>query len=347
MKDGWLKVRRIDSKPTKSKIALYVQFNERITESTHVGQCQVELTVPTAVLKAMDIKRYEVRVKSALEASQKLVVQPELGKTHLSFMNNLKKRLARSKKKEIYVYVHGYLNSFQDSMIATARMAFAFKHDGVPVAFSWPSAADKKLSEIGYREAQSRIDHAAERLVEFLRLIQKSKPDHIHLIAHSMGTQVVSRALYRIETPHLLKVKMVHPKLPLTTIVFSAADVEREGFLKSYAKSVMALSKTLVLYVSKEDVVLMISKVYNNGRTRLGDFSGDEQLIPGVSTIDVSEVARGDDIDTIHSYHQNVSPVVRDLDNLLRGIKVTDRSLDSKIKLGRVYYQLGKTPKAK
>jgi esterase/lipase superfamily enzyme len=55
------------------------------------------------------------------------------------FFNLLKRRVAKSERKEAFVFIHGYNVTFEDAARRTAQFASDLQFDGAPVLYSRPS----------------------------------------------------------------------------------------------------------------------------------------------------------------------------------------------------------------
>ena len=62
---------------------------------------------------------------------------PEAPRRH--FVELVNRKLAVSKNKDIYIYVHGYKVSFDNPLLVTAELWHFLGYDGVFIAYSWPS----------------------------------------------------------------------------------------------------------------------------------------------------------------------------------------------------------------
>ena len=55
------------------------------------------------------------------------------------FHRELNARLALTPKKEAYIYVHGYNNSFDDAVTVMAQLWHFLGRQGIPIAYTWPA----------------------------------------------------------------------------------------------------------------------------------------------------------------------------------------------------------------
>ena len=88
--------------------------------------------------------------------------------------------------------MHGYNVTFADAARRTAQIAYDLGFDGAPVFYSWPSRAGFAAYEVDRENAEwSQVD-----LKNFLgQFAERSQADNIFLIAHSMGSRVLTGAL--------------------------------------------------------------------------------------------------------------------------------------------------------
>lgn len=246
------------------------------------------------------------------------------------FFKELSSRVARSRGREVLVFIHGFNVSFEDSLRRTAQLAYDLKFDGVPIAFSWPSrsigiskqqfglaaisppvaaVALIEATRTEYAAAGENADETVFSLREFLNEVRKrSGATTIHLIAHSMGARVLAKALSEIGEPRL------SPREALfREIILAAPDISVELF-KSLAEGFRLKAHRITLYASSKDRALAISKAIND-HPRAGETGANIVVIPGVDTIDVSAV---DTELAGHFYYGDNRSVVSDIFQLLR-----------------------------
>jgi esterase/lipase superfamily enzyme len=116
-------------------------------------------------------------------------------------------------------------------------------------------------------------------LLKLLRGIKQSAKN-VHLVAHSLGSQIVIDALQMAS--------LAKEDLSLHEVVFAAPDVDRDVFL-SCADLIQKVPAGITLYASSADKALMVSKAKAGGVPRAGDISEiGPLLIAGVDLIDVT-----------------------------------------------------------
>jgi len=214
-----------------------------------------------------DPKRH-IKIISAIEDS------------YQSFYDEVSKRVASSQRKEVFVFIHGYNVSFEDAIHRTAQLAQDLKFDGVPIAYSWPSAASYEM----YGADESTIEWTAPHLRWFLEdLAKRSGATTINLIAHSMGNRALTTALRSI---------MVEPRgapLPhFRQIVMAAPDIDA-GVFSQLAVALQGVGDRITIYASSRDRAILASQKFHR-YPRVGEAGSKITVIPHVDTIDASAV---------------------------------------------------------
>jgi esterase/lipase superfamily enzyme len=197
------------------------------------------------------------------------------------FLQRVRDDLARTRSRDILVFVHGYNSSFEDAAVRAAQLVADMGFDGTAVLFSWPSQG--ALS--GYVRDQQTARNAGWHLLRLLRdQLPRASPDRIHVIAHSMGSEVLSKAMSLVDPRDSL------PRLG--QVVFAAPDVDARIFAREILPIVRQRAQGVTLYASSEDEALRASRVLN-GVWRLGLGGDSLTVLDGMTTVDATRV-RGD-----------------------------------------------------
>jgi esterase/lipase superfamily enzyme len=221
------------------------------------------------------------------------------------FYQTLTKRTAQSNR-EVLVFIHGFNVTFANALRRTAQIAHDLQFDGVPVAYTWPSAG--KLTRAGYRNDRGAADASIRHLQAFLlELVRKSGAVRIHLIAHSMGNRVLTQALAGIVADPDVVNKKIFQEIALT-----APDVDSDVMAR-LAQAVAQTSRRVTLYASSRDHALQFSK-HENDAPRAG-LAEDILLLAGIDSVDVTAV----DTELVgHFYYAENRSVLEDIFNLIR-----------------------------
>jgi esterase/lipase superfamily enzyme len=101
----------------------------------------------------------------------------------------------------------------------------------------------------------------------------------------------------------------------------TAPDVDADTFRRDLAPAIVNAAGRVTLYASSNDEALIASRKVH-GYRRAGESGDTMVVVPGVDTVDVSEV----DTSFIgHSYYGSNSTVLADLFELMQGSKPADQ----------------------
>lgn len=228
-----------------------------------------------------------------------ILVKNVTRQTAEEFFPSLKDRVQQSSKKDLFVFVHGYNVSFEEAARRTAQIAYDLEFAGAPVFYAWPSQ-----SLLRYPVAELNAQWSFPHLKNFLKnIVEKSGAQKIHLIAHSMGNRVLTQALHELATEKLLRASQKFQHVLLT-----APDVDADVF-RAMEKAIRSVSQTVTIYASDNDKALQVSSKIHSGQ-RLGQVTPKPVLIPGIETIDASQV---NESLLGHSYFGDTPKVINDM----------------------------------
>ncbi|MDX1560105.1 MAG: alpha/beta hydrolase, partial [Marinobacter sp.] len=83
------------------------------------------------------------------------------------FAAEIERRLARSKSKDIFIYVHGYKVDFENSALVSSELWHFLGYQGVFIAYSWPTTA-KRLAYFSDLESATVSARNLRKLIVFL-----------------------------------------------------------------------------------------------------------------------------------------------------------------------------------
>lgn len=223
------------------------------------------------------------------------------------FFAELRRQVARSSKKDVFVFVHGYNVSFEAAALRTAQMKSDLEFEGAACFYSWPSQGGL----LQYTRDEENVRYTLTHLRQFLNaLVQQSGAKSIHLIAHSMGNRAVTDVLKEIR----LELGKENAKL-FNQIILAAPDVDAQVFVKDIAPRIKDTADRVTLYASSNDRALIASK-FVHGYLRAGESGKGLVVVDGVQTVDVSNI----DCSFLgHSYYGDSTSVLTDLALVLRG----------------------------
>lgn len=199
-----------------------------------------------------------------------------LEKARLATTKVLQQRLARTPRKEVFVYIHGYHNTFADSAFAMAELYHFLGRFGVPIIYSWPAGYP---GIFGYTYDRESSEFTIWHLREILRFLAEiPEVEKIHIIAHSRGTDVATAALREIT----LKTRGagIDPRIEykIHNFVLAAPDLDVKVAEQRIDGDNLPLSvKRFTIYTSPDDqAIFYAQRLMRSPEGRIGRFHFEE-----------------------------------------------------------------------
>jgi esterase/lipase superfamily enzyme len=217
------------------------------------------------------------------------------------FTRALRQQIKDSPSKDLFIFVHGFNNTFEDAARRAAQMAYDLDFDGTPILYSWPSQG----SVVAYAADEAAVGISGRKMADFLEtVVAQSGAQRIHVLAHSMG----NRALIEAMQTYLAKRAPDKRQHIFGQIVFTAPDVDRDYFIDAI-DSLRASAERVTLYASGNDRALHYSQ-FVHGAPRAGTAGDVIVKLAGLDTIDMSAVPA----DILgHSYFAANSGAINDI----------------------------------
>jgi esterase/lipase superfamily enzyme len=185
----------------------------------------------------------------------------------------LAERLALTRRKEVFVFVHGYNNTFASGCFRASQIWHFTGRSGVPVLFSWPAGAGGLLR--GYTRDRESGEFANPHLKMFIRDLA-SCPDvqKIHLLAHSRGTDILATALRELHSEYRGAKQSTREQLKLGQLVLAAPDIDLDVFVERMgADRVGYAPEQVTIYVSPNDKAIGMADWLFSSARRIGQLS--------------------------------------------------------------------------
>lgn len=238
-------------------------------------------------------------------------IQPHVKET---FFTKLSERITDSPDKDMFVFVHGFHNTFENAAFRTAQIAYDLNFTGAPVFFSWPSQG----KVVDYPTDESNAGAAVKDLLIFLEaLVEHSKADKIHLIAHSMGNRVLTRAVKEMSLS-------VNGEAIFNEVVLAAPDMDAKTF-RDIVPDMAQRVERVTLYASSRDKALVVSNVLHGEYQRAGESNPYPVVVKPIESIDVSSVTDG------HSYIADDGQILDDLNAILKDSRLLTKEIAESI----------------
>lgn len=176
-----------------------------------------------------------------------------------NFYEGVHQKALLTTDKNIFVFTHGYKNSFQSALHTAAKLSYYAER---PLIFySWPSVCAFRSYDSDENNVEWSQEHFNEVITQLDTLCKVDPTVKVRLFAHSMGTRLLVRA-----SP-LLKEKSW---LAEGTLICPDID---DGLVKHYAKRYLSANgtTTIRIYMSQRDKALAISQIIHGGYCRFGE----------------------------------------------------------------------------
>ena len=185
------------------------------------------------------------------------------------FHRELNARLALTPKKEAYIYVHGYNNSFDDAVTVMAQLWHFLGRQGIPIAYTWPAGVGGLR---GYFYDRESGEFTIYHLKQFLKaLITCDGLERVHFVAHSRGTDVLISALRELFIEMRQETLDGTRGVRIRNIVLAAPDLDLEVISQRIvAEGFMHIAERLTIYMSTTDVALGLSTWLFLSQRRVG-----------------------------------------------------------------------------
>ena len=248
-----------------------------------------------------------------------------------AFQKELVQQLAKTSRKEIFIYIHGYRNTFKDAAFAMAELWHFLGRIGVPIIYTWPSGYPGLFGYTYDRESSEFTVYHLREVLKFMATFPEI--DKIHVIAHSRGTDVATATLRELTIEMRAKGFDPQQELKIHNFIIAAPDIDLQVAVQRISGDKIPLSaKRFTIYTSPDDKAIGFArKLFQSPRGRVGTYGPDaidEHLRAGLefgkdnySVINFSGASdgfkyRGDKYG--HSYFRNAPTVSSDLVIMLR-----------------------------
>jgi esterase/lipase superfamily enzyme len=180
-----------------------------------------------------------------------------------AFAEEVNRKLARSGRRHIVIYVHGYKVPFEDPLLVATELWHFMGYDGVFIPYSWPSTPSL-LAYFADIETTSLSAHYLRVFISLLR--ERTDAERIHVLGYSAGTRVVIDAL------SLLAVEGPRPgnEARIGEVILVGSDYDTGLFAAALTNGILGITDRISVYLSGIDRALRFSS-FLFGRERLGE----------------------------------------------------------------------------
>lgn len=278
--------------------------------SSDIGDLEfgtVLVSVPVAVHQAGEIERpfsiLGIQITRENRSKHFVVLRIE-ARSKTDWLGLARSRVRESERGHALVYIHGFLNGFDDAAYRTAQLGIdlGMRREAL-FMFSWPSK--NALNE--YMADEETVRSSVTDLREFLTaVLDSTQASRVSIIAHSMGTRLLTAVLREFAANP--------PSHMPAEIILAAPDISAEEFKREIAPRILSPSYRISVYTARKDRALQSSKRMHS-YLRLGEGGPRVFQLEGFDKIDASEV----DLDLLgHGYYAQTAKVLKDLAAVVR-----------------------------
>lgn len=206
----------------------------------------------------------------------KIIEKPEMAaqleKSIGEFKRVLIQQLELTPRKEVFIYIHGFHNTFDDAAFALSELWHFIGRVGVPLIYTWPAGYPGLF---GYTYDHESSEFTAYHLRKVLELIAGfEEVEKIHLIAHSRGTDL-ALAVLRDLTLSTRAAGMDSKKhLKIHNFILAAPDLDVQVTEQRIVGNKLELSvNRFTIYTSPNDKAIgYATTLFASPRGRVGTF---------------------------------------------------------------------------
>jgi len=189
------------------------------------------------------------------------------------FTDAINAQLALSKKKHVYIYVHGFKVVYENPVLIASELWHFMGYNGVFIAYAWPSTP----SAFAYiKDSDTSGGYARNFRLLLEAIAEQTDVEQIHVIGYSNGTRLVTRALEQLALINQGKTaEEIYEKLRIHDVILVGSDLDRGVFHSYLSDGLLNVQKHLTIYMSKSDKALGMAQFLTR-RQRVGQmFGGD------------------------------------------------------------------------
>jgi len=211
------------------------------------------------------------------------IVEPTVYANDGAFIAAVNHELAKRPrgKRDILFFVHGYNNTTSDSLLRLGQFVEDTGYQGVPVLFSWASAAS--FTRYVYDLNSALI--ARPKIGKISAIMARTNAEGYDVFAHSMGAFLMMEAMR-----DQAQLGVLNNTGRLQNIILAAPDIDVDLFRSQLQRIDTKFDRFYVL-LSKDDSALNVSRRISGGVPRVGASDIQELADLGVIAIDLSEIS--------------------------------------------------------
>ncbi|NIR32397.1 MAG: alpha/beta hydrolase [Gammaproteobacteria bacterium] len=228
-------------------------------------------------LRVASVQEFGILDRTITAFTDPVLVPEDLRGPARRFAEAVNKELRRSKRKDVYVYVHGYKVVFENPILVAAELWHFLGYQGAFVAFSWP-ATPSRWAYVGDTDTAAWSARGFRYFLQYLA--EETEVERIHIVGYSAGTRMVSRTLEQLALLHHEKTEdEIRGNVRIGHVMLVGSDVDRQLFGGYILDGLLRVPEHLTIYISEKDKALGFAR-WLHGRERLGQTWAQGTLSP-------------------------------------------------------------------
>jgi esterase/lipase superfamily enzyme len=215
--------------------------------------------------------------------TQFAVVDPVVYRNDASFVAEVNRELAKRvpEERKILLFVHGFNNTTSDAVLRLSQFVEDTGYKGVPVLFTWASAA--KAPRYVYDLNSALV--ARSKVDDLSAVLGKTNAKEVNIFAHSMGAFLTMEGL-----ADAVQEGRLGRSNKISTIMLASPDIDIDLFKTQLAVLPESIVRKVYVLVSADDAALRFSRRIAGGVPRVGAANAVELEKLGITVIDLSKV---------------------------------------------------------
>jgi esterase/lipase superfamily enzyme len=211
--------------------------------------------------------QFKIQAQGGVELAPEAVA--ELNEASAKVRSDLVERLAVTHRKEVFVFVHGVGNSFQDHVHSVGELWHFLGREGIPIAYSWPSGRGGLLSYAYDRESGEFTIFHLKQLFKLLASVPEVEA--VHVISHSRGTDVVTTALRELVIETRAAGHDPRERFKIDNVILLAPDLDfGVAMQRLVAEALGPAFGRITVYASADDDAIAAAQKLFGSRLRVG-----------------------------------------------------------------------------
>ncbi|MFQ5575047.1 MAG: alpha/beta hydrolase [Terriglobia bacterium] len=268
-----------------------VEIGKDIPWDTLVANSRVHdrsISLELTVREITEYARFPDTPVLLVRGKKDFIVDPAVESRYTAVAGKLRQelnaRLARTPRKEAYIFIHGVNNTFETAVVVIAELWHFLGRQGVPILYTWPAGRAGLLK--GYTYDRESSEFTIYHLKEFIRILATTPAlEKIHIIAHSRGTDVAASAVRELVIEARAAGVDPHVQFKIGNLILVAPDLDLDVVTQRLGAERFFLgSERLTVYVSEEDQAIALAGWLFTSRRRIGhlrpeDFTAEQRKI--------------------------------------------------------------------